>query len=96
VGDVGGLRVGVTEDERRGGQDEQFAVPAPVPGQASLDVGEERLTLRQRPVPGENGVGGGCRELATVVGVTRLEDDRPALGAAGTLNRPLMSKCAFW
>ena len=37
----------------------------------------------ERAVPGENGVGRGRRELATVVGVACLEDDRPALRAAG-------------
>ena len=64
------------------GQDEQVVGPASVRGEATLDVGVERLALLQRAVPGEDRVGGGGGELAAAVGVAGLEDHRAALRAA--------------
>ena len=94
MGDVGGLGVGVAEDERRGGQDQQLLVAAPVLGQPALDVGVERLALLQRAVPGEDRIGAAAAN-------SRPWSESPAwkmtglpCGLRGTLNRPLMSKCA--
>ncbi len=67
VRDVGGLGVGVAEDECRGGQDQQLIVAPPVLREPALDVGIERLSLGERSVAREDRVGGACGELAAPV-----------------------------
>jgi len=57
-------------------------VPAAVLGEAVLDVRVEGLAALQGGVPAEDGVGARCGELAALVGVTGLEDDRAALRGA--------------
>ncbi len=83
VGQVGSLVVGVPEHEGGCGKDQQLVVTAAVFGQATLDVGIELLTLLQRPVSREDGIGGRRGELAPVIGVPGLEDHRTPLRAAG-------------
>jgi hypothetical protein len=88
TGQLPGLGVGVAEHERRGREDQQLVAAAAVPGQAALHVGVERLAVFQRAVPAEDRVGAGGGELAALVGVAGLEDDRPALGAARHVEPP--------
>ena len=61
---------------------------APVAGQAALDVGVERLAVLQRAVPAEDRVRAGRGELAALVGVAGLEDDRSPLRAARHVELP--------
>ena len=82
AGDLLSLGVGVAEHEGGRRQDQQLVVGAAVPGQPPLDVGVEGLALLQCAVPAEDRVGAGRGELAALVGVAGLEDDRPALRAA--------------
>ncbi len=85
VGDLGRLGVGVAEDEGRGGQDQQLAVGAAELGQPALHVLVERLPVLESGVPGEDRVGRGGGEVAALVGVAGLEDDRPSLRRAGDI-----------
>jgi hypothetical protein len=81
-GQLSGVGVGVAEDEGRGRQDQQLVWRPAVLGQAALDVGVERLAFGQRAVPAEDRVRARGGELAALLGVAGLEDDRPSLRAA--------------
>ena len=80
--DFGGLGVGVADHECRGRQDEQFVAATSIAGEAALDVFVKRLPGRQGAVSGEDRVRSSGGEVATLIGVTGLEDHRPPLGTS--------------
>ncbi len=83
AGALGRLLGRVPQGEGGGGDDLELLGPAPVAGEAALDVGVERPGGVGPGVAREDGVGGGRGQLAPGVAVARLEDDRVALRAAG-------------
>lgn len=74
--------VGVAEGEGDAGQDLQLVGGTAVAGEPAFDVCVESLSGLERAVPGEDRVGRRRGELPALVGVARLEDDRPALRSA--------------
>src|ERR1700722_3402699 len=74
-----GLGVGVADHECRCRQDEQLVTAAPIAGETALDVFVKLLPGTQGAVPGEDRIGAGGGEVASLIRVACLENHWPAL-----------------
>ncbi len=87
-GALGGLPGGVAEDVGGAGDDLQIPGRAAVLGEPPLDVPVEGAGLLRFVVPAEDDLGIRGGELAALVGLSRLDDHRVPLRAAGRVEPP--------